>query len=361
MSDSASSSGGVRARYHDGLSSRSHDVALRFLPGGRLRLEGEGVGPEEFDRRDVRLEPPLGNAPRFLRLPGERCCEIRDQPALDREWQAWGDACADEVMGRWLHRLERSWRRVLMAAAMLIVIAWAGYTWGVPWAAKQAAYALPESVLNRLSDETMATFDRLIFEPSVLSEARRLEIQEKFSAFLHAAEDSGRYRLEFRAAPSVGANAFALPSGLIVLTDELVALAESDDEILAVLAHEAGHVRHRHILRSVLQNAAVAVAVTLVTGDVSSATAAAAAAPAFLLQNHFSREFEREADTAAVATMRRAGMQPESLARILLRLEAAHREESPDSDSGESAAWSYISSHPPTAERIEAIRESGDE
>jgi Zn-dependent protease with chaperone function len=33
----------------------------------------------------------------------------------------------------------------------------------------------------------------------------------------------------------------------------MVAFARSDDEILAVLAHEAGHVHHRHAMRLVLQ------------------------------------------------------------------------------------------------------------
>ncbi len=48
---------------------------------------------------------------------------------------------------------------------------------------------------------------------------------------------------------AVGANAFALPSGIVVMTDELVELAKTDDELVAVLAHEIGHVRGRHALR----------------------------------------------------------------------------------------------------------------
>ena len=68
-------------------------------------------------------------------------------------------------------------------------------------------------------------------------------------------------RLEVRSAPQIGANAFALPSGIIVVTDELVALSEDDDELAAVIAHELGHVHHRHIMRTVIQNSAAALLV----------------------------------------------------------------------------------------------------
>ena len=56
----------------------------------------------------------------------------------------------------------------------------------------------------------------------------------------------GRYRLELRSGEALGANALALPSGIVIMTDDLVALAKSDDEIGAVMAHELGHVRGRH-------------------------------------------------------------------------------------------------------------------
>ncbi len=62
--------------------------------------------------------------------------------------------------------------------------------------------------------------------------------------------------VEFRASPIIGANAFALPGGIVIVTDQLMQLAEHDDEILAVLAHEIGHVKHRHVLRGLPQDSA---------------------------------------------------------------------------------------------------------
>jgi Zn-dependent protease with chaperone function len=219
---------------------------------------------------------------------------------------------------------------------------------------------LPDKVLTVLADQTLASFDKTIFKPSTLDEARRRELREKFTAFLHAAGDRTDYRIEFRASPRLGANAFALPSGVIVITDELIKLAGDDAEILGVVAHECGHVRHRHILRSVLQNSAVLVVVTLVTGDVSSTTALGGAVPAYLLQSKFSREFEVESDAYAIELMKRAGVPAKHLATMLERLENAHRPQSDVDDAADDdgSVMDYISTHPPTRERVQAIREA---
>jgi Zn-dependent protease with chaperone function len=58
-------------------------------------------------------------------------------------------------------------------------------------------------------------------------------------------------QLLFRDGGSVGANAFALPGGTVIATDQFIQLSENDDEIIAVLAHEIGHVRHQHSLRQI--------------------------------------------------------------------------------------------------------------
>ncbi|HEX4935059.1 MAG TPA: M48 family metallopeptidase, partial [Gemmatimonadaceae bacterium] len=199
-----------------------------------------------------------------------------------------------------------------------------------------------------LTDQTLATLDQTMLEPTQLTHERQLELQAQFKRFLAAVGDPTPYRIEFRAMKGRAANAFALPAGVIVITDGLVHLAEDDREIVAVLAHECGHVQHRHTLRAVLQNSAVFVVLALVTGDVSSATAFGSALPTFLLQSRFSREFEREADAHAVEQLRRGGLDPSHLARILGRLSRSQ-------GGGESEIMAYLRSHPPTPERIEAI------
>jgi len=335
----------VAAVFFDGRSSQPRAVTLRFTPDGWLHVEAEGL-QLSFNRNQVRIDARLGRTRRFIHLPGEAHCETPDNDGVDQGLAAWKQGGA----GRWLHRIETSWRLVVLSCVVLVATGYLTVRYGLPAAAKRAAHALPEGVTDKLGADTLATLDKVIFQPSKLPPERQAEIREKFAEFLRTVEDGYAYRLEFRDSGRMGPNAFALPSGELVMTDALVKLAADDREIIAVLAHEVGHVRHRHILRAILQNSAVVVLFTLVTGDLSSATAFGAALPTFLLQSKFSREFENEADAFAVVYLRKAGLEPRHLADILDRLSEAHHHTDRKSD-----ILDYLSSHPPTPERRRRI------
>jgi len=103
-------------------------------------------------------------------------------------------------------------------------------------------------------------------------------------------------RVQFRGGGDIGANAFALPDGTVVFTDEIVHLAHNDDELLAVFAHEIGHVKYRHGLRATIQGSVLSFAVGMLVGDVSAAADMLAALPLLLTTSSYSRDFEREAD-----------------------------------------------------------------
>ena len=354
---------GVPATFYDGRTSQPRAAVLRFSGDGTLTVEIAGDAPPGvFHRAQVRVESRLGDGPRFVRLPDDQRCEVTDNDALDAALTAW----SRPGLAAWLHRVEQSWRLVLVSAVALLVLGWAAFAYGVPWGAKHVAFMLPSGLLRTLGDETLQAFDKTIFDPTTLEPERREELRTKFREFLAAAGDRDTYRIEFRSSERTGPNAFALPSGVIVITDELVKLAKSDDEIIAVVAHECGHVSRRHILRGVLQNSAIVVVVTLVTGDVSSATALGGAVPAFLLQSRFSREFEAEADAHAIALLKQAGKPASPLASMLERLEASHRtkedgDKDEKSEDEEGGVLDYIGSHPPTRERVKAIRDADGE
>jgi predicted Zn-dependent protease len=335
----------IPATYFDGRTSRPRAVTLRWHTlDGMLEIAGEDVAVRQ-PRRDVTIESRLGRGPRFIRFADGGRCEVDDNEALDAVIATW----APQRGARWLHRLETSWRLVAVAVVALGALAWVAIQFGLPWGARKVALMLPAELTRALGDHALETLDRSMLSPTTLTHERQLALRAQFDAFLKAAGETTPYRIEFRSMKGQGANAFALPSGTIVISDELVLLAEDDREIVAVLAHECAHVRHRHVLRAVLQNSAVLVIFALVTGDASSTAAFGGALPAFLLQSKFSREFEREADADAVEKLRAAGLDPAHLATILGRLSASHGE-------NDSAIPGYARSHPPTPERINAIK-----
>jgi Zn-dependent protease with chaperone function len=327
----------VRARFFDGRTSRARDVVLR-PHGDELAIEGEGVALRiSLDR--VEVAEPLEHAPRLLALPGGARCEIEPGPSLDLLLDVLGHR--EGRVSRW----QRRWSLAVASALAVLALLAGGYRFGLPWIAERAAIALPEEAVRMLGAHTLEALDELVFEETALPPQRRSALAARLEA-LHVAEGvMPAYTLHFRAGGRIGANAFALPGGEIVVTDELVALARSDEEVLGVLAHELGHLHERHALRSLIQSSVVGVFVAFWLGDV---TPLGTGLPTAVLEAKYSRDFEREADTYAAAVLRASGLQTRPFADLLARLEASRGTEA-------GALDAYLASHPATAERIRSL------
>jgi Zn-dependent protease with chaperone function len=310
---------------------------------GTLRVESDDEQRLDFQIATLELSPRLGRMARTLKLPDHGHLEIEDSPQLD-EWvprtsrvEAWAD---------WLERR----RTAALSAALLTVVGVVlFFQVGLPWMANRLAPAIPAPMERVISTQAMALLDRLHLEPSRLPAERRAGLQAKFAALVAGLPREADYRLEFRNAPKIGPNAFALPDGLVVVTDQLVKLVEADEELLAVLAHEAGHHEHRHGLRQALQSSAVVVVAGFLFGDLSGTGSLSVSIPVILLESGFSRDHEREADAFAFELLKRRGQSPEDFAAVMSRLSKHY---------GESASGpvSYLSTHPASAERIEAAK-----
>jgi Zn-dependent protease with chaperone function len=235
----------------------------------------------------------------------------------------------------------------LPVAAVAIVVALVlVYMFGIPMLADALAHRLPAGLTTHLGDQALAALDQQVFAPSAIPRDRQHAIDAAFGRLRMPPGTIGTYGLEFRKSDPIGANAMALPSGTIVVTDDLITLAHEDSEILGVLAHEAGHVEHRHGLRGMLQNSLLSLALAWIVGDMSSI---AAAAPAALLEANYSRDLEREADAFAIRVLDANDIPRAHLVDMLRRLETSAKA------SGIAGGLKYLSTHPATAERIQWI------
>jgi Zn-dependent protease with chaperone function len=238
---------------------------------------------------------------------------------------------------------------IAVVAAFLLLLA-AIYWFATPILVRALAVRVPQAALEVIGRETLASLDRSLLQPSELPPVRRESIAAAFGGLAVAPEIKSVARLEFRSSDDLGANALALPSGTIVVTDGLVALAEDDDDVVAVLAHEVGHLDGRHGVAAVIQDAFLSALIALIIGDVSSL---AAAAPAALLNARYSRSLERDADAYAVALLRASSIRATRLADMLERMEAARTRVGSSSRTG---ALQYLSTHPTTDERLRTLR-----
>jgi len=324
----------VDAIYFDGRTSIAQPVQLTNL-GEELAVAGAGWTRHEAHSR-IRLTTRIVGTHRTLILPDGAQLQVRDNDAVD------GWFPRRNRLEALIDRLERHSGAV--AAALLVTIisvAW-GIFYGLPMAAERVAGYIPDAVAERMGEEASQMLPRFGFHDSQLTAERQNELQAAFANFANGGE---HYRLRFfDAGEGIGANAFALPGGMIVVTDQLVDLLKNDEQFLAVVAHELGHEEHRHLLRSVLQGSGVALISALLTGEVSSAGATVVAIPTFLLSSHYSRAFESEADDYAFAVLAAHNISPERFAEVMRLLQ----ETKPFSERG----TAYLSTHPSTFERI---------
>ncbi|MEM9184672.1 MAG: M48 family metallopeptidase [Pseudomonadota bacterium] len=332
--------------YFDGKSALRHPAELE-LAGNEVRLKRDAE-VRSFPSAELLVSPRTGAQSRLLTLPDGGQFQCDDADALDRLPQV----SPGEGIVAWL---EQRWGVALGCVVLVALVLFAGHRFGLPAAAESIALRIPIESEQNLGEQvldSMHEFGWLL--PSQIDVQRQEKIRARFNQFRRGQTYEAYLDLQFRASGAIGPNAFALPGGTVVITDDLVRLAETDEEVLAILAHEIGHIERRHVMRTLIQNSLVAVAATAVTADAATLTAAVAGLPVVLLQSEYSREFEEEADEYSFALLQEHGISPDAFADIMERLQLRY----PDS---ESTLLNFLSTHPQTESRISNARRAADE
>lgn len=306
-----------------------------------MTLIGERISATyEYGR--LRVTPRTGRADRFVLLPGGAQFQCPDVVELDRLPQE----SAGEGPVSWL---EARWPVALVALVITAALLALGYRFGLPALARWLAPKMPYTMERNLGEGAIRAMDQSrLLQPSRVSDDTQFEIRQRFARMVAGRDGPVQPRVEFRALANVP-NALAFPGGTIVLTDGMVQMAESYEEVLAVLAHEVGHVERRHTLLKLIEESAVTMVVATVLGDASGGTVGAAVVPAMLLNAAYSRQAESDADDFAFHLLRQNGVSPSHFADILRRLEQRM---------GGRVSVGFLSSHPGTPERIEAARKA---
>ncbi len=160
------------------------------------------------------------------------------------------------------------------------------------------------------------------------------------------------YRFYVVNAPEV--NAFAVPGGHIYVNRGLIERSRNLSELAGVLAHEVGHVVHRHGIEQVqrAENANMGLAViygVLLGRNPSGIEQVGTQVLGSAIFAGYSRDAEREADATAIEYMIAAGIHPQGLV-TMFELLLAERQTSPGS------VEQWFSTHPTSQERIDNTR-----
>jgi Zn-dependent protease with chaperone function len=349
----------LAADYFDGLSARAHPVMLS-LEGDMLAIEGEGVS-RRVPCHQVVWPERTRHGMRVAHLSDGASIQCGDAGA----WDAW--AYTGGRPESYVVKAQQSWRWVLASLVVTVAVLVAGYQWGLPWAARKSVAFIPLSVDESIGESAFSSVDGQLMSPSQLPADQQARIRAAFDRAVATlpAGTAPRYQLVFRKS-KIGPNAFALPGGTMVLTDELVTLVKGDEQVIVgVLGHELGHVRQRHGMRMLAQVSALGAVSSMVFGDFNGLLAAA---PVWLGQASYSRDAEREADVESVRLMKAAGIPPSAMVKFF-ELIATYEPEGSEAASAPKAAkgtkrressWLgiAIASHPADEERIAFFRDA---
>jgi predicted Zn-dependent protease len=202
---------------------------------------------------------------------------------------------------------------------------------------------LPYSVDVALAE---ATHRQLVASGLVVRDGAAREAVQRVGDRLLAAAPPHPFRLRFEVLRDPTVNAFAVPGGLVVVHAGLVADARTPDELAGVVAHEITHVLERHSLRQLLFQLGLRTSLGLLLGLPDGVADAVGTAAANLGGLRFSRDQERAADRGAVELLARARLPAGGLESFFERLARQ-----------EGRGLAIVSTHPPSAERVAALRQ----
>lgn len=325
-------------RFFDGQTAQPHIVDIEV---SGLGVQIRGVDSElKFIWRyvDVRiLEAPSENRPAVITnetVDGARLTFT--DPALYRAIASYAPLSAPGRV-----TLSIAWQALVGWAAVAVATV-AIVVWGYPRLAEPAAFVIPDTWREALGAQVFEAMGR---DRAVCDMEPGRAALDALTARL-AAVAPGRERLNVTVLYGQPVNAFAAPGGEVVLFQALILGAEGPDEVAGVLAHEIGHVVHRHPTEGVIRGIGLSALVQFMFAGIGSDNIAAAAQVYALSYN---REAETEADLTAADMLNRAGISTGGLITFFERLQEKGRGGSGD------GFMKYLSSHPALGDRVDRL------
>jgi len=149
-------------------------------------------------------------------------------------------------------------------------------------------------------------------------------------------------------------NAFACPGGIIFLSSRLVKSMNDEAELACVLAHEIGHVSHKHALQSIrrakfFEGVGKIGTINMDSEEGEKYRSMIGDLQSVLFDKGLDKNMEFEADKAGMEFAYRTGYDPRGMIRVLEMLSA--------NKNSATHKGSWFSTHPPLDARLERCRE----
>ena len=353
----------IQVAAYDGKTARKHHATLSRKTGCLVLNFDHSM--HSYDVMRITTSDYIENAPRWIYFNDGWACELSGSdfntlvPDPEKNLRA-------QLLQFW-HENKLFLVPVLVLNAVMI---WLILQFSIPHLVDNAIQYLSSINTESYDRHTLQSLDRRQLSKSKILMAEQHRLQALFQRLLKKNRrkhkdkaDKFHYRLVFRDSPALGANALGLPSGTIIVTDQLVKLSRSDKQLMAIVAHEVGHVRHRHILKSRLSASASTLIYGHLLHDSRVLSRIALTAPGKLLTQQYSKAEELEADAFAIKFLKANKIQPRELQFALHTLHRHSRGQRavfyhPRYNQPESRQIkvNYFNTHPHLQRRLELIR-----
>lgn len=240
---------------------------------------------------------------------------------------------------------------VFMIRKLLILSVFISFT----GCASFSPYAQDFNVISVAQEQEMGAqmAGEISKQMTLVSDAKLNQKVNQIGQRLVAALPDKQFNYTFKVVQDASPNAFTIPAGQIYVHTGLLNFVSDDYELAGVLAHEIGHAYERHPAKGMSRYIGVQTLSQLLFKDSQNRLGNIAIN---IAQNgalmKYGRDDERESDELGFYLLKRAGYPPDGLRRFLTKLDQLAK-----SGSGPS----FLSSHPPTPERIARLKalESG--
>ena len=339
------------ARYFDGLSAAPMPAVVSFGERSLVIMSYDGVALAHWPLARLRATSARGDRIAQLAPEGE---SLERLTLEDREMISAIEAVCPRLYAR--ERDRRGGGRAVLwgfgavAAVALLVVAI------LPALAGQLALLIPPERERQIGTAVVAQVRGVLGAtgagaPGFCTAPQGVAALERMTARLEGTV-SLPYPLRVSVIDHPMANAFAAPGGRIVVFRGLIRAAETPEEVAGVLAHELGHVLARDPTVGVLRTAGTAGILGLLVGDVVGASIVVATSE-MMLNAHYQREAEAEADRAAYRILAEAGLPTDPFAAFFTRMAQRHGEST--------GVMRYFASHPGLGNRAEAAAAADDD
>jgi Zn-dependent protease with chaperone function len=328
----------MRARYTDGRAAVTFDAECEIGADAITARVGETAHTWRYDEM-ARTDDGNG------RIVFKRKPDTGERLMFEEEATAELKQAAPKLFTPHAHGVERP--RVVIG---VVAAAWslaAVFLIGVPLAAAPLADIMPATYRAQVADISWSQVDEFTAYCDDSDEASRV-LNAMAYRMMEASNVARRDEIWITIVDAPFPNAFALPDDSIVVTDDLIALAEHPDELTGVLAHEIAHIEHNHIMKNLIRQMGAGMFFDIVFGG-AGAGQAIAIASVNLAGLRYSRGDEEDADATGLDYLDAAGIDSGGIARLFERFEEVAQEEG-------SEIPTLLSSHPASAARAQAAR-----